>query len=291
MIKRITKVAAIAYITLALSPLVAVALHYVFVEAPRLFSEESAWPDGRDTVTAPERANDLAKKGLMEQLVTFGQGMTGLRKDRRTDTYDLYAIGVGQTTLPGERPQTMGLLGGGPPIRPDLRYASSSPITGAFNNILLFDTKSGAIVPVFSTRVGISSFKYIAGPDFETLIVFATERDSDKDGRLTDVDIQTVYVYGLKDRTLHAVPGLSGNPTDVDDVAGQAYAIVRATQDDNGDGRADPYAYTEGAPEPNLLFRLDLRTYQASPLVAKDMLLTLQRTLDGGPAAKAQEHK
>lgn len=288
MFNRITRVAAIAYITLALSPLVAVALHYVFVEAPRLFSEESAWPPSRDTVTAPERANDLAKKGLMEQRVTFGQGMTGLRKNPRTGSYDLYAIGVGQTTLPGERPQTMNMLSGGPPIRPDLRYASSSPITGAFNNILLFDPKSGEIVPVFSTRVGISSFKYIAGPDFETLVVFATEKDSDKDGRLTDVDIQSVYVYALKDRTLRAVPGLSGNPTDVDDVTGQAYAIIRATQDDNGDGRADPYAYAEGAPEPNVLFRLDLRTYQATPLVAQDILLTLQKTLDGRLPAKPQ---
>lgn len=289
MFKRITKVAAIAYIALALSPLVAVALHYVFVEAPRLLSEESAWPHGRDTVTAPERANDLAKKGLMEQLVTFGEGMTGLRKDPRTDTYDLYAIGVGQTTLPGERSSMMGLTGGGPPTRPDLRYASSSPITGAFNNILLFNPKSGEIVPVFSTRLGISSFKYIAGPDFETLVVFATEKDTDKDGRLTNVDIQSAYVYAIEDRTLHAVSGLSGNPVDVEAAAGQAYAIVRATQDDNRDGRADPYAYGEGVPEPDLLFRLDLRTYQATPLVPKDMLQTLQRTLEARPPIKPQQ--
>jgi hypothetical protein len=277
------KIAAIAYVALALSPLVGFAVHYAFTEGWRLVAGTSE-PDWsrRDAVTAPERAADLAKRGLLEQLVSFSDGLTGLRKDPGTNEYTLYAIGVGQTTLPNERQSgVFNLVGGSDPAqRTDLRYASSSPVTGAFNNVLLFEPKTGEIVAVFASRVGISSFKYLAGPDYEVLVIFATDKDTDKDGRLSDGDLQSAYVYSIKDRRLHAANGFSGNPVDVIVVPGHDFTIIRATQDDNGDGHADSLAYYQGVPEPDLLFKLNLRTYEAAPLVSQQMLHTLQATLE-----------
>ncbi|NOT40587.1 MAG: hypothetical protein HOP13_08850, partial [Alphaproteobacteria bacterium] len=55
-----------------------------------------------DPMTAPERAKELADKGLREQLITFDD-MESIeyRYSARPETqrYDIYAIGVGQITL------------------------------------------------------------------------------------------------------------------------------------------------------------------------------------------------
>ncbi|MDZ4865809.1 MAG: hypothetical protein SGI91_00665 [Alphaproteobacteria bacterium] len=270
-----------AYVALALAPLVFFALWSVaaFVLGPQIFYGGNWWE--RDAVLSPERAEELAKDGLVQQVVTFRDGPTGLRKDPATDEFDLYAIGVSQTTLDEVRPSGMFNLTS--PARPApsiLKYASSQPSVGQFNNLLIFEPKSGVTTKVFSTRLAISIFRYLAGPQFENVVVFASEKDTDKDGLLSNGDMQDAYVYAVKERTLHKVSGLSGNPVDLFIVANQDYAVIRAVQDDNGDGRTNELPYEDKAPEQSLLFRLDLRTYQAQPLIAAETMKSLQQTLD-----------
>lgn len=270
---------AIIYVAVALSPLIGVAVYesWRFVTGAQ---QEDPWR--RDSVTAPERAEELARRGVMEQIITFRGEPVGLRKNPKTDLFDLYAIGVGQTTLPDERPTggSVHNLIGPAPSPNKLRYASSFAIAGQFNNIVLLETQSGALTTVFSNRLGVSSFKYIVGPTFEVLIVLATENDSNKDGRLNDFDLREAYVYSIKDRSLHKLLGLTGSPVDVIDMPGQRYALLRVIRDGDRDGTVDEYAFDRGIPEPATFVRIDLETYETAPLLPDAMLDQLQQTLE-----------
>lgn len=284
---RVGRFIALAYIAVALSPLVAVALYSVVSFASIVLggAERDWWQ--RDAVTSPERVAALAKRGLIEQLVTFDQPI-GLRKDNpQSEQFNLYAIGVRQTTLPEEiTPVAMFRDGPVPPFfeRPkaDLAYASSNPVVGQFNNIILYEPKSGKLTPVFSARLAVSEFKFTSGPDFDVLMVLATDQDTDKDGKLGGRDRHDLYIFSIRDGTLHNVGGLNGNPLEIVDMPGEPFVVMR-TEIDVGNAEEAKATDRPDIPKPSRLYRVDLRSYAAEPMVPADMLERLQRTLDGRP--------
>lgn len=281
MLKKFGRAAVVAYVALALAPLVFIALSSTF---QFLTEQPGPWRANNDTVFAPERASDLAKKGLIQQVVSLREVPIGLRKDPKTDSYDLYAIGVGQTTL--EEPQrTMGLLSDTAP-KSNFAYADTEPVVGNYNNVLIYDPKSASSTMVFSSRVAVLSFRYAAGPGFETLVVFATGRDTDKDGRLSEWDEADVYLYAIPSRTLSKVTGLEGTPTEVETFAQQPYIVVRTVHDENRDGHFVQFAHKDAPPDPSLLFRVDIATATATPLVPAETIVEMQRLLSGGAPAK-----
>ncbi len=267
----------VAYVVLALAPLVVFAVAFPINEGWRWVAGQEDWRT-RGAVTSSDRAAELAKKGLVEQLITFPQGPVGLRKDPVTQAFDLYAIGVGQTTLPEAIApvSTFGIAQG-----PDsgFRYADATPVVGKFNNMLVYEPKTGAVTKVFSERVAISRFVFAAGQDYEAVIAFATGKDSDKDGKLTDYDAEDMYVFDLKARVLHKVVGLQASPIEITQIPGQPFVIVRAVMDSNRDGKTEIDVYG-GVFDRTRLFRVDMTTYAASPLMPAEIIEQLQKTLD-----------
>lgn len=287
--KRLGRLLAYAYVAMALSPLVALALYYAVGAGWALIAGRDDWYT-RDAVTSPERVAELAKKGLIEQLITLPGPPAGLRKDPQTDQFDLYAIGIGQTTLPDEIQPTAMFLQGPPPLVQSpskLKYASSSPVVGQFNNVILFEPKTGKLTPVFSDRVAVSTFRFVSGPGFELVMTLAANEDSDKDGKLSSADRQDMYLFSIVDGSLNKISGLRGHPMDIDEMPGHKFVIVRTVQDTNGDGTADAIGHVgAGGPEPVHLFRVDLTTYTAQPMIPEEMLDKLQKTLDGRAASE-----
>lgn len=286
MLRKLGRGVVYVYIALALAPLVVFALYFPAYQIWRLIDERDWYT--RDAVTSPERAAELAKQGLIEQIVTFERPIA-LRKESQSDHYDLYAIAVSQTTLPEEiTPTTMFRQEPFPGISEGPRrgpvYASSNPIIGQFNNVILYEPKTGKLTPVFSTRLALSEFRFTSGPDVEVLLVLAAERDTDKDGKLSGRDELDLYAFSVGDATLHKVDGLSGNPVEIVDLPGEPFVVVRSEIDN-----PPPAADHPEVPKPVRLYRVDLRTYKAEAVVPGDMLDRLQRTLDGrslieGPA-------
>lgn len=271
---------AIVYVALALAPLAVFAVAFPVTEGWRFFAERNDWYT-RDAVTSPERAAELAKKGLIEQIITFAEPV-GLRRDE-SKQFDLYALGVGQTTLPDQidAPKTFSMISASEPSSINSpKYASSLPVTGQFNNVVLFEPKTGTLIKVFDTRLSVSKFSFASGPGFEVLIVLATDKDSSKDGRLSAGDLHDMYVFEIKERALHKVTGLQGDPTEIVEMPGP-FVVVRAVQDTNRDGVAENVGYAVSVPEPTRLYRVDLTTFTAEPLLPGVMLDKLQKTLDG----------
>jgi hypothetical protein len=259
-----------------------------------------------DPVTAPERAKELADKGLREQLISFEDGMESIeyRYGGRPDTqqYVIYAIGVGQITLgkpePNEDVEKITVTGSrlqDPAKMPDANSMPTSPINGRFNNVLIFDRRVGKFTKLFDKRIAISEFQYGWRTTPEALIVFACDRDTDGDGKLSGADMQDIYIYAFADKRMHKIEAQGLNPLEVMPIPDVDYVVVKARRDRNNDGRTtsgDPYARGERQePEPVVLLRIDLKTMKASSFIPDDMIENLQRTLDGTVPPPAPEKK
>lgn len=248
-----------------------------------------------DPVTAPERAKELADKGLREQLITFDD-MESIeyRYSARPDTqrYDIYAIGVGQLTLnepeSNKKVEKVTVTGTRITTLPENMPAAStlptSPISGRFNNVLIFDRRDGKFTKLFDKRLAISEFQYGWRTTPEILVIFANERDTNKDGRLSSVDLQDIYIFTFSDKKMHKIEAAGLTPVELIAIPDVDYIVVKARRDRNKDGRAyagDTYPKEDLEPEPTVLVRIDLKTMKASSFVPDDMLENLQRTLDG----------
>ncbi|MCE9523273.1 MAG: hypothetical protein K8S25_12680 [Alphaproteobacteria bacterium] len=158
------------------------------------------------------------------------------------------------------------------------------PVSGKYSNILLFDRRTGAFQKLFDGRVSISQFQRGWNTKPEVLVIFAADRDSDGNGTMDDNDLHDVYIMTLSDRALHKVANMSTNPSELIQIPNVDYIVVKAKIDHDRDGRAPQYSYDEDAkPEPDMLFRIDLKSFTAAPFVPDAMVQDLQKTLDAAP--------
>lgn len=241
-------------------------------------------------MASAERAQELARDGKREQIITFGDDMIPLPERTVEGTQPsprLFAIPVGQITLaePQEfvssrsSDKTYGYGASG-----NWRMPASDDgltVSGRFNNILIYDKIDGSLKKVFDKRIAVSVFKLMNRLTRRALVLTATSEDSDRDGAVDGRDIQQFYVYTFDDGQLHQVTGLEGSAGMAVDVHDVDYLIVSTTLDTDGDGSTAARVYSGGAvPEPQRLYRVDLRTFAATPVIDKKLVDELQSTLD-----------
>lgn len=278
-------------ILIFLGALVAAAIAaYVFIPP--------APPKGYGAMTDPERAAELAKDGKRLQIVTFMNGLIPLpppatAADPEPEVTQ-YAIVSGQITLGVPEPVSVSYNDSS--FRGFKRYpgamgaaslgSSSAGASGRFNNVLIYDKKTGAAKKIFDTRITITEFRLLNGPTKRVLAFLGTSDDTNRDGRLDEDDLQKLFVYTMADGQLHPVTGLTASPTRLIEVDGVDYLVLESAIDTNKDGevRDDD----EGiVPEPRILYRVDLNTFTAKPLLDPALVNDVQATLDGvkpGPA-------
>ncbi len=251
-----------------------------------------AWRGSDGPMSSAERAAELAKQGMREQIVSFGSGLIALPElvpvGEVTPEVNLFAVPVGQITLhePETRHRTdeewgsyRGFRFGGNQSMSD---GSSSPrVRGDFNNVLIYDKRTRAVTKVFEARTAISMFRYLNQVTPRVIVFVGTAHDSSKDGQLDRNDMQQLFVYTLGDAKLHQVSGLDASVDDVEIVNNVDYLVVAATVDRNKNGKPERQGYQGEMAEPTRLYRIDLKTMAASPLVDETVVQDLQSTLDG----------
>ena len=278
---------------------------FLLAQGPQAWSTLRSWLGidswswwERNAVTAPERAQELAKNGLREQLISFEEGMSALeyRYGARPDTqrYDIYAIGVGQLTLndPESDRRTEKVVVTGTRVEalsnelPPVFAVPTQAITGQFNNVLIFDRRDGSFTKLFDKRLAVAEFQYGWRTKSEILVLFAAERDTNENGKIDGSDLKDIYVYTFVDKKLHKIEAKGVDPQEIMDIPDVDYVVVRARRDRDNDGKAlSSYDRSKGAPDPSVLIRVDLNTMTASSFVPEDMLKDLQKTLDGKSSA------
>lgn len=210
-----------------------------------------------------------------------------------TQRYDIYAIGVGQITLnepeSDARTENVVLTGARSSeellnVLPPLNALPPLPVSGQFNNVLIFDRRDGTFTKLFDKRLSVSEFQYGWSTKPEVLIIFATERDTDLNGKLDGADLQDIYVFTFADKKLHKVDAAGIDPVEIMDIPDVDYVVVRARRDRDGDGQtlaSNAHDKPKRKADPSVLIRIDLKTFAASSFVPEDMLQDLQKTLDG----------
>jgi hypothetical protein len=244
--------------------------------------------DTQGPLSSHERAQELAKEGKRGQILTVSDGMIALDEASDDTAPRLFAVPIGQITLAtpqsfrhaitdSSSPHFRGFKG-----RSNLYGDTSRAVYGAFNNVLIYDKVNGSLTKVFDERIAISAFKHMNRTTPRSLVITAASVDTDRDGAIDDQDFQRLYVFTIADGQLHEVTGLIGSaglPANIDDVD---YVIVETTLDTDRDGRTRQRRYSGGdGPEPQRLYRVDLKTFTATPLLDAVLIDDLQATLDG----------
>lgn len=253
-----------------------------------------AWRRDDDKVTSPERAKELVAKGQREQLISFRDPL----REINVAQFDLYALGVGQVTLkdPEDIPDHKVTVSGASTPRKEFTSNSpvavvsgpdcaSYPISGRFNNIVLFDKKKELFLTVFDKRVSISSFLGACRTTRPVIWIRAVEEDTDGDGKLDGNDIEALYIYALDDRSLHRVALPHLEVEEIWTVPDVNYLLVKCRVDRNKDGEFDR-GYGDEEEEPTTIMRIDLKTFEARPFVPADVASNLQRILEGRAPAR-----
>lgn len=248
---------------------------------------------GDSTISSIERAKQLAKQGKREQVISFAARMTPLGDEAKSPT-SLYAIGVSQFTL-GTPESIEPLRSGGyrgfngsHGSSGDYSYPSGDvTVDGPFNNILVYDKQTGAAEKTFNKRVSISSYTVVLATEPNVVAIIASQADSNHDGLVDRNDLQELYVYSLQDRQLHQVTGLNASAEAVLSVPDVNYLVVAASMDKNSDGTITHNADGDKELEPRSLFRIDLHSFVATPLIPAALTKELQDTLDGLPSVPA----
>jgi hypothetical protein len=240
-------------------------------------------PPGAD-VTSLERVKELVGKGQREQLVSFHDE---LQEVAAGSTQRFYALGVGQVTLgapeaiPDMEIEIRGRVQTEELINPLPRVMSEAdceryPISGSFNNILLFDKKQETFTTVFDKRVSISQYQASCRTSRPALWMSVAEVDTNGDEKLGAGDLEVLYVFALDDKTLHRIQLEGMRIMDVWAVPDVGYLLVQCRVDRNKDGK-----FGTNVEEPTTIMRIDLKTFVATPFVPADVVTNLQRMLEG----------
>ncbi len=217
---------------------------------------------------------------VRDEQITFRTELLPLSKDRFNPA-DYYALGVGHvvsgnandTAMPSGQPGGFG-----------------TTQSGQFNNVLILDKQSGRLSKVFDRRMSVTFFGVVEQPAGKALVIFATANDSNKDGVLSAQDLHSVFVYTPVDAKLHAATGFQGSAVGLDEAADPGSIIVRAIIDRDKDGSAvvkSAFGPSGVEEEPQVLYKIDLTSFAAAPLVPASIATDLQRALGAGEPKNA----
>lgn len=283
-LKTIFKALAYLYVAVALAPLVLLAIGLSI----SLAGGGSSWP------FLPFGRPATVESQPVKEEITFRTGPL-LVAGNISEGTARYAIGVGQASSP-TRPQDVV-----PRIPVDTYYVVATDVeyaggtasqAGEFNNILIQQKIGAAPTKVFDRRVSVKFFAGIETPAGAALVILATDKDTNKDGKINPKDMHGVYLHMLDGAAPREISGVPGNVAAVDMVSQPGALIVRAVLDTNGDGSAAkvlavPYGpYAPFAEEPQRVYRIDLKTLEATPLVAPATIDELQKALDAAARPK-----
>jgi len=271
-----------AYVAVALFPLFMLAVGVGI----SLVGGKSVWP------FFPYGMRDIDESQPVKDEITFRSGPV-LVAGNAQDGTARYVMGVGKASSP-TKPQDVvsprGAVDAFYVVSAEVDYAGGTGVqVGEFNNILVQRKAGTASTKLFDRRVSVKSFAGVDTPNGAALVLLATDKDTNRDGKLNSKDIHGLYLHLFDGAPPREIAGLSGNVTAVDMLSETGALIVRTVLDTNGDGSAAKgYAvpYSPFPEEPQRVYRIDLKTLVATPMVAPTMIDELQKDLDAAAPPK-----
>jgi hypothetical protein len=222
-------------------------------------------------ILSDEKIEELQKENKREQVISF-------ETPKLIDTVNsIYIIPVSHKTL-NEKEDISGLLNAFSSSdefyeKTDKRYSDS--YYGAFNNLIIYDSKDGSNKKFFNERV---NFNEINSEYFDKeilLLINASEKDTHKDGVINLNDFKSLYIYSFSQKKIEKI-GVDGMDVySYKFINNSKDLIIKFGVDKNNDGQ-----YTEYN-EPTLIKRYDFDSGKLSDIINQEISSELQKTLEG----------
>ena len=155
----------------------------------------------------------------------------------------------------------------------DQRYSRS--YYGDFNNIIIFNQKSGNTKKLFDKRVNFDDIKAEYFEDDIFLLFKVAEKDTHKDGIINLLDFKSLYIYSINKRKLKKVENNGMDVFSYKFLNNSKDLIIRFGIDKNKDGKYVNYN------EPTLLKKYNFQTGKATNIIEEKMSSELQKMLEG----------
>lgn len=224
--------------------------------------------DNALTVDDQENANETTAK-IRKQEISFAE-------PRLIDTLqNIYLIPVSQVNL--EDPEVVG--GESEPLA-ELSNAYGSRkysyyrYSGSYNNIIIYSKKDNQKIPVFESKVNINSFQNYIIKDKQYLFISGTTRDSNKDGKLKDSDLQSFFIYNIQDNKLETVEFEKLGLVDYYILYDTDEIVLRFVKDKDQNGEFDRYA------EPTYLKKYSIAENNTVDLIDNELIDKLQGLIE-----------
>jgi len=152
--------------------------------------------------------------------------------------------------------------------------SSYSRYRGVYNNIIIFDQKKDSKKAIFDDKISINSFEHRLIRDNQYLLIEGSMKDTNGDQRLKDSDLQSFYLYDVRNDILQTVEFSNMGLIDYYLLFDSDEIILRYGLDKDQDGRYD------GGLEPTYLKKYSISKNSTDDLIDKTLLKELQIQID-----------
>ncbi|MCI2230343.1 hypothetical protein MC378_14280 [Polaribacter sp. MSW13] len=232
--------------------------------------EHRSYDDVETGILSDEKIEELQKENKREQVISY-------ENPRLIDTLNsVYIIPVSHKTL-NDQEDINGLLNltkaSSSYEKNDTRY--SRQYYGAFNNLIVYDSKNDSNKKLFDKRVNFNQIKAEYFEDDILLLMRVSEKDTYKDGVINLLDFKTLYIYSLGKKELKKV-GIEGMDIfNFKFLNNEKDLTILFGVDKNSDGKFEEYN------EPTLIKKYEFETGKMTDIVDEKINIDLQETLEG----------
>ncbi len=221
-------------------------------------------------ILSDEKIEELQKENKREQVISY-------ENPRLIDTLNsIYIIPVSHKTL-NEQEDISGLLNLTKSTSKyemgDGRY--SRQYYGAFNNVIVYNSKEGTNNKLFDKRVNFNQIKAEYFEDDIYLLMSVSEKDTYKDGVINLLDFKALYIYSLGKRKLKKVEIVGMDIFEYKFLNNEKNLTILFGVDKNNDGKFEDYN------EPTLIKKYDFESGKLTDIVDEKINTELQKTLEG----------
>jgi hypothetical protein len=224
-----------------------------------------------DGILSEEKIEELQKENKREQVISY-------ETPKLIDTLQqLYIIPVSQKSLQDAEYIDTGLLNMYSNDlyveKKDVRY--SKGYFGNFNNIIVYNQKTGNTQKLFTERVNFDGIQTTYFEDDIFLLCKVATKDTFKDGVINLLDFKSLYIYSFASKKLLKVGNNELNVIDYKFITNSKELIIRFGIDKNDNGKYEEYR------EPSILKRYNFQTETLTDIIDTKLHNELQQLLEG----------
>jgi Tfp pilus assembly protein PilV len=225
-----------------------------------------------DGILSEEKIEELQKENKREQVISY-------ETPKLIDTLQqLYIIPVSQKSLEeAENIDSSGLLNmysnDSYKKKRDVRY--SKGYYGNFNNVIIYDQKTGNTQKLFTERVNFNTIQTVYFEDDIFLLCDVATKDTFKDGVINLEDFTSLYIYSFSSKKLQKVGNDEFTLAGYKFITNSKELIIRFGVDKNSNGKYEEYR------EPSILKRYNFQTETLTDIIDAKLHNELQQLLEG----------